>query len=238
MNKTILTTLVASSLVAGSVANAFTLNFSAYSPDGSLNIDSTTANNLGGFHQVDVSEGTGNTFDFTFTNSDTVHSSAITELYFGVGTNFTNTFIVPGTITDETGEVDFSATGGANPSDLPPGNTTFAHYAIESGGPTKNGLSNNESLTISFATQSGVSLDLSGLEALFTSGDLQIGTHTRSIDNTANGDNFSQWFTSDAPGGSTVTPPDPVPEPSTYAMFGTAFAILGFAGYRSRSRKS
>lgn len=29
-----------------------------------------------------------------------------------------------------------------------------------------------------------------------------------------------------------------VPEPSTYAMFGTAFAILGVVGYRSRSRKS
>jgi hypothetical protein len=26
----------------------------------------------------------------------------------------------------------------------------------------------------------------------------------------------------------------PVPEPSTYAMFGTAFAILGFVGYRKR----
>ena len=29
-----------------------------------------------------------------------------------------------------------------------------------------------------------------------------------------------------------------VPEPSTYAMFGTAFLILGIAGYRSRNRKS
>lgn len=27
---------------------------------------------------------------------------------------------------------------------------------------------------------------------------------------------------------------NPVPEPSTYAMFGTAFAILGFVGYRKR----
>lgn len=30
----------------------------------------------------------------------------------------------------------------------------------------------------------------------------------------------------------------PVPEPSTYAMFGTAFLMLGFMGYRSRNRKS
>lgn len=29
----------------------------------------------------------------------------------------------------------------------------------------------------------------------------------------------------------------PVPEPSTYAMFGTAFALLGFVGYRSRKNK-
>ena len=29
-----------------------------------------------------------------------------------------------------------------------------------------------------------------------------------------------------------------VPEPSTYAMFGAAFLILGFAGYRTRNRKS
>lgn len=29
-----------------------------------------------------------------------------------------------------------------------------------------------------------------------------------------------------------------VPEPSTYAMFGMAFTILGFVGYRSRNRKS
>ena len=29
-----------------------------------------------------------------------------------------------------------------------------------------------------------------------------------------------------------------VPEPSTYAMFGLAVAMLGFVGYRSRNRKS
>ena len=34
------------------------------------------------------------------------------------------------------------------------------------------------------------------------------------------------------------TPPPAVPEPSTYAMFGAAFLILGVAGYRSRNRKS
>ena len=32
--------------------------------------------------------------------------------------------------------------------------------------------------------------------------------------------------------------PSAVPEPSTYAMFGAAFLMLGIAGYRSRNRKS
>lgn len=31
---------------------------------------------------------------------------------------------------------------------------------------------------------------------------------------------------------------EPVPEPSTIVMFGAAFSILGFVGYRSRNRKS
>ena len=55
------------------------------------------------------------------------------------------------------------------------------------------------------------------------------------LNNGGNQPNLSHLTVFTAAGGLN---PGTVPEPSTYAMFGAAFLILGITGYRSRSRKS
>lgn len=71
-------------------------------------------------------------------------------------------------------------------------------------------------------------------------GSATTGTYDSPFNNPSNGNqkNISH-FTAYVRGTGSGTPPTTgvVPEPSTYAMFGTAFLILGFVGYRSRNKK-
>lgn len=88
--------------------------------------------------------------------------------------------------------------------------------------------------TITSVTREVGELDIKGTGAIYfegtsesgTSYERTLGTWSFSADN-GFGNTFNFSSGSHATG-------LPVPEPSTYAMFGTAFAILGFVGYRKR----
>ncbi len=215
--------VLASSLVAVSASNAFVLNFDADPSLGGINLTSEAeADALGSTLAVEVLLNGGNV-DFKFTNNDDVYDSTINDLYFGQAPDFGNSFAFVG-FTDSVGNVAFSE--GANPS-APPEMMAFASFTADSDAPVmQKGIGTGESLTVSFSNDGGLSI--TDIENYFSDGTFEIITHVQSIDGGQGGK--SQWYSTN-PGGA-------VPEPSTYAMFGAAFLILGITGYRSRSRKS
>ena len=81
-----------------------------------------------------------------------------------------------------------------------------------------------------------VSFTLTDSDGLITIADFDaLAARHKSVGAGRNGS--TKLYNGTIPPGTPITNPA-VPEPSTYAMFGAAFLILGVAGYRSRNRKS
>lgn len=164
---------------------------------------------------LDVSVSTlSNQISFSF--STTLSSGVITGIYFSDSNllNFGSLSLV------QSAGVSFRANG--NPGALPGEksindfSTSFSLNALPS--PVKNGIASGESLTASFAFNSGVSNN-DVLSAL-SSGSLRVGMHVQSL-----------------PGGSSASFASiaaPVPEPETYAML---LAGLGLIGTLAARRK-
>lgn len=136
---------------------------------------------------------------------------------------------------------------------------------IEGGNPNNNSLANNQQTVVSFILD-GIA-DVNAVEQAFfngfSNGDLDYAARFQQVSgdgnysgsgsekllggivtggNTTGGNTTGGTTTGGTTTGGTTTGgttgTTPVPEPSTYAMFGLAAAMLGFISYRSRNRRS
>ena len=182
----------------------------------SINIDfsritSNSSTNVAGQFTATVSNPTVNTVEFLFRNTAVVQSS-ISEIYFDVDNVFAGaaTLVQVGT--------NFS-TGGANPSNLPAGNTinpafvanvVFSADAV--GNPSVGIDQSTDSLVMRFTFASGVTYQQ--VVNAISSGDLRLGLHVRSIGGNGQSDSFVNV----------------VPTPAS-------IAVLGFAGIAGARRR-
>lgn len=268
MKRSILTTLVASSLVAGSAANAVVLSISG---GNSNQYTSGAQSGLGAFNgtfEYSYNGGTTATINVSLTNtSNASNGGYITALAFNnpfqdmsrfdsgnPNSGFSDGYLTSGTLSvnsnNSTWQILPSDGNLVNTGDEVSGNP-FGYFdlgaaAVDSGGnfdwvgsgQPNGGIGVGETSNFVF-TVTGDANDLALLtsESFFSDDSLSEG-------NGAGGgyQNFAVRFRGFDNGGSdkVVIGPDegsvvnPVPEPSTYAMFGIAFAILGFVGYRKR----
>lgn len=243
MKKSIFSLITVASLLAATSVQATTYTYGFDWISNGANATASAINTGEAQFFVDISQysingGTGGTEQVLFNFRNTGSSnSIIREIYFDDGT-----LLGISTLLEPTG-VNFTA-GSANPGNLPGGNNinfvTSAGFLADANNPAGtngNGIDQGESLGVVFDLINGRTFadtiaalnatDFATGNTTLANGDaLRIGIHGAGFP-----DGSSASFVN---GGGNP----PVPEPSTYAMFGTAFAILGFVGYRSRSRRS
>ncbi|MGK0463633.1 MAG: hypothetical protein ACJAT5_000029 [Lentimonas sp.] len=237
MKKLIQSSLIASVLFVGSAADAFTLNFGATSVF--TNSERTGASATAEFAFTDHADGV--QIDLTFQNT----TGATT---FGDGaTSATLTGIAFDFYTPNSGVTGF--VGGSSLDTLIEGvdaqpfdtlDIGIADNTNFNGGNANGGLATGGTDFASFILE-GTGLSASALETAFFTGfddgSLDFSARFQQVE----GDSGYSGSGSDKLLGGTITggpTPAPVPEPSTYAMFGAASLMLGFVSYRSRNRKS
>ena len=156
---------------------------------------------------------------FVFRN-DGLIDSAISEVFIDDGTIVGQSTILNSLI----GSTDFTG-GGANPGNLPAGNTvnpefiaTQSFSADAQGNPSK-GVNPNEALGIAYEVTGG----FNGVVNALSDGTLRVGMHLRSIGAAGDSDSFVNT------GGT-----NPVPEPSSFVIW----SVLGFGLFGgSRGRR-
>lgn len=193
-----------------------------------LDFNCITGNNTGDCNigeaqlSVDVSDLGGNQVLFSFFNTGSAQST-ISEVYFDDGT-----LLAIASLIDKDdgvgGDTNVDFTQGANPPDLPGGNSITPAFQVTAGfladadNPApKWGVSPGESLGIIFDLQSGGSF--ADILTELGNGDLRIGLHVIN-------------FTS---GGSESFVNNPVPVPAAVWLFGSG--LLGLAGIARRKKQ-
>lgn len=161
---------------------------------------------------VEVTEFDASTIQFYFTNVGT-GASSITDIYFD---DNASAIALPISIINGTG-VDFAV--GANPSDLPSGNTVGfvndAGFDSDSNSPAPaNGVNPGENLTIRFAYEGDTTFN--DLITALNEGTLRIGIHVQAFG---------------LPGSESLISSQ-IPEPSTYALLGSALGLVALAKRR------
>ena len=159
-----------------------------------------------------VASENGNTVAFDFINQVTGYSSVITQVYFMYGSGmFVST---PVSLVGSSG-VNFSS--GANPSNLPAGNTVgfSSVFAVSANNPSPhNGIGIGDSLQV-IMTRDSTPLNYD---------DIRIGIHVQSISiNKLSG--FSESLIA------TFTPPTETPEPLSFLLVGAGL-VCGALRYR------
>jgi hypothetical protein len=185
---------------------------------------SLTGDSQAGSLSVDVVAGGGDSVIFTFNNNVTVDGSTIVSIYWDWGS-------LAGSLGDPSG---FGQSAGvsyldnkgnwssANPGDLPGGtNIGFtADFSLDpqnKGGKIHNGISQGETLSVTWVLSGGVTL--SQLLTALDSGDARVGVHVQGV-----GENGNLSF-------SAVTH---TPLPGAAWLLGTG--LLGLVGVRLRRR--
>lgn len=195
-------------LMSAANAQAVTYGF------GAITANSLNDVNIGQAQlSVEVTEFDASTIQFYFTNVG-INASSITDVYFDDNAGVID---LPITIINGTG-VNFAA--GASPGNLPSGNNVGfvndAGFDSDSEAPTQpNGVNPGENLTIRFAYEGDTTFD--DLIAALDAGTLRIGIHVQGF-----ADGKSESFVN---GGE-------VPEPSTYALLGSALGLVALAKRR------
>jgi hypothetical protein len=212
LKKTVLLT-VAAMLMAAGAANATTFSFGKITNNGNPDVS--------GQLLVDVTDGAGDTVDFTFYNSALIGSS-ITDIYFDDGTLLALADI------DSSAGVVFDDP--ASPGNLPGGNlaspafVTTQDFSADSNAPVSaNGVDDDaEWVTINFTLQ-GTQTYADTIAAL-ESGALRIGLHVQSIDGCTTCLSTSDSYVNTVPDGG-----------MTISLLGLALGGLGVMARRKKS---
>lgn len=211
-----------------SIASADVLDFTCITN----NTGSCQANIAPNF-QATVTDGGAGTVNFLFTNTDPV--GVISQIYFDQGT--TANWFGSISITALSGtQVGFHS--GANPANLPAGNTVaftadFSAGANSGpGGVIANSVAAGETITLTGTLLTGLTFGdfIAGLSTTATDpSGFRVGIHAQNY-----GGGLSEALVG-VPGRESEPPPA-IPEPSTYLLMGSALAGLGLLRRRSNNR--
>jgi hypothetical protein len=215
MNKLIQSSLIASVLVLGNAANAVSFSF------GNITPGDTVGDSYADFFTMEVTESLLDTdiTQFSFINLDNGTlggDSAIKQVAFSTSNSslLENMNLNVG----NSGDVDFkSSTQNLSQSNNIDGWVT-ENFGAKTDGGNANAVQTGEILGITF----GPTVVFGDILNALNDGSLIVGIHVGSLDADASDTYYNN------------PPTAPVPEPSTVAMFGAAFLMLGFVGYRNR----
>lgn len=210
MNKIVKSIVAATLIFTATQANAATYDF--------FKIGSSANTNIASQLKLDVTQ-SGTDALFKISNNGSVASN-IAEIYFDFGT--TNFFAVPGGITVHSDSgAGVLMTNGANPNNLPGGNSItpkfVAEDAFDNGNDNSLGVAPGEWIQFLGTFTNG---NFAALSSALASGNFRVGLHVRSI-GTSDG--------SDAYVNTSV-----VPLPAAAWLFGSA--LIGFVGWSNRRR--